>query len=101
MILYDIVSQIEGQAFFDGYYLSTGFGGGPCKTIFCSGRECTALKPGNGCRHPLKARASMEGVGMDAYLMATRLGWDIFPIGNQTKPSEVPYATRLGLILIC
>jgi len=99
--LYEIVSKVESQAFFDGHYLSLGFGAGPCKAFFCPRNECTALKLGHGCRHYLKARGSMEGAGMDAYLMAARAGWEVFPVGVRTLPSEVPCATRLGLILIC
>jgi hypothetical protein len=42
----------------------------------------------------------MEGVGMNAYLMATKVGWDIYPIGKSILPSEVPYGSKLGLVLI-
>ncbi|MFC1964250.1 DUF2284 domain-containing protein [Chloroflexota bacterium] len=97
---YEIVSKIEAQAFYDGYYLALGFAGGPCKNVFCPDIECSALLPGKGCRHPLRARGSMEGVGMDAFRMAARAGWDVYPIGGSTSPSEVPYGVRLGLVLI-
>jgi len=33
--------------------------------------------------------------------MATKVGWDIYPIGLSTSPEEVPYGLRLGLVLIC
>jgi hypothetical protein len=42
----------------------------------------------------------MEGVGMDVYTMATKIGWDIYPIGDATLPSEVPHGLRLGLVFI-
>jgi hypothetical protein len=42
----------------------------------------------------------MHAVGMDAYKMAVRVGWDIYPIGKATHSSEVPFASHLGLILV-
>lgn len=94
----DILGGIESQAFYDGYYLAVGFGSGPCKRLFCPNEDCAALKPGQGCKHPLYARSAMEGVGMDAYLMATKVGWDIYPIGR--SPSTAPHANRLGIVFI-
>jgi len=97
---YEIASRIEAEAFHDGYYFALGFAGGPCKSVFCPDDECTALIPGQSCRHPLRSRSSMEGVGMDAYTMATKVGWDIYPVGVSTLPSDVPCGLRLGLVLI-
>ena len=97
---FEIVGKIEGEAFHDGYYLATGFASGPCKRLFCPEIDCSALTAGQPCRFPLKARASMEGAGMDAYAMATKVGWDIYPIGRLTPPPEVPFGVALGLVLI-
>ena len=97
---HEIISKIEAEAFYDGYHLALGFANGACKSIFCPNNECSALVPGQRCLHPLRARASMEGGGMDAYTMAARVGWDIYPIGGATKASEVPHGVRLGLVLI-
>ena len=99
-MLSEIVSKIEAEAFYDGYHLALGFAGGSCKRLFCPDNDCTALMPGKGCPHRLKARSPMEGVGMDVYTMATRAGWDIYPIGRNTSPEEVPHGLRLGLVLI-
>jgi predicted metal-binding protein len=96
----EIVSKIEAEAFFDGYHLALGFAGGSCKRVFCPDTECAALLPGQPCRHPLRARSAMEAVGMDAFTMAAKVGWDIYPIGASTSPAEVPHGTRLGLVLI-
>jgi predicted metal-binding protein len=96
----EIVSKIEAQAYYDGYYLALGFGGASCKTTLCSNEDCSALQAGKSCRHPLKGRPSMHAVGMDAYKMAVRVGWDIYPIGKATHSSEVPFASHLGLILV-
>ena len=96
----EIISKIEAEAFFDGYHLALAFGSGPCQSIFCPNTECRALVPGQPCPHRLRARSPMEGVGMDAFTMATKVGWDIYPIGEATLPSEVPYGLRLALVLI-
>lgn len=97
---HEMISRIEAEAFYDGYYLALGLADGPCKSIFCPDEECSALISGQGCRHSLRARASLEGEGMDAYAMAARVGWDIYPIGRATSPSEVPHGVILGLVLI-
>jgi predicted metal-binding protein len=97
---HEIVGILEAEAFQDGYHLALGFGGGSCKGYFCPTQECTAIKVGQGCRHPLKARAAMEAMGMDVYTMIKRVGWDIYPIGERTPPSEVPFGLLVGIVLI-
>ena len=97
--LYDIVSAIESAAFYDGYHLALGFATG-CKSTWCPDEACSAIQPGGTCRHPLKARAGMDAMGMDAYTMATQVGWTIYPLGKNANPDAVPHGTRLGLILI-
>ncbi len=97
---HELISKIEAEAFFDGYYLALAFACGSCKSIFCPDIECSALVPGQPCRHPLRARSAMEGVGMDVFTMATKVGWDIYPIGEATPPSEVPCGAAFGLVLI-
>ena len=96
----EIIAKIEAQAFYDGYYLAVGFGGGTCKTIFCPDIDCQALVTGQSCPHRLKARSSMEAVGIDCFSTATKVGWEVYPIGQETAPEEVPYGLRLGLVLI-
>ena len=98
--LSEIVAKIEAEAFYDGYHLALGFGSGTCKALFCPDNECRALVMGQPCPYRLKARSPMEGVGMDVYTMAAKAGWDIYPIGDNTLPSEVPYGLRLGLVFI-
>ncbi len=100
MKTYEIISKIESQAFFDGYHLALGFACGPCKKFFCDKKECSALIPGQPCRHPLRARGSMEGVGMDVFTMATKAGWDVYPIGASIDPSEVPFGAVFGIVFI-
>ncbi len=98
--MFFVVSEIESKAFYDGYYLAMGFASGSCKNIFCFKKECQGLKPGEGCRNPLRARPSMEAVGFDAFGMAKYLGWTMYSIGGKSQPEDVPSASLLGLILI-
>ncbi len=98
--MHEIVAKLEAEAFYDGYHLALGFALGACKLFYCSNEECSALIQGQGCRHPLRARASMEGMGMNVYTMAAKIGWDIYPIGRRTKPEDVPCGHRFGLVLI-
>lgn len=97
---HEIVSRIEAEAFYDGYHLALGFASGSCKRAFCPDAECSALIPGKGCRHPLRARSSMEAVGMNAFTMAATAGWDVYPLGRSQQPADVPCGNRLGLVLI-
>lgn len=98
--VYEIVSKIESTAFYEGHYLAIGLGAGPCKELWCPVVECSALNLGVGCRFPLKATGSMEGVGMDVFAMAARMGWDVYPCGAGVKPEDVPQAMQAGLVLI-
>jgi predicted metal-binding protein len=96
---HEIVSKVEGEAFHNGYYLALGLADGPCKVLYCDGVECRVLK-GQSCRRGLKARYSLESWGMDAYRMAVRAGWDIYPIGVRTKKTDIPHGMTLGLVLV-
>lgn len=94
----NILLKIESEAFHDGHYLAVGFGGGACKLTYCHDEECQALKPGQSCRAPYRARASMESVGIDVFHMAARVGWDIYPIGK--SPSDAPHASLAGIVFV-
>jgi predicted metal-binding protein len=93
---HEIIAKIEAEAFHEGYYLAMGLGAGSCKPLYCPDAACTVLK-GEGCRQGLKARYSMESWGMDAFLMAARTGWEVYPGGK----SDVPFMVTLGLVFIC
>jgi predicted metal-binding protein len=98
--LNSVASELEAEAFYAGYYFALAFSSGPCKPVFCPGVECSALIPGQGCRARMRARGSMEGFGMDAYGMAVRAGWDIYPCGWRAKPEDIPHGRGVGLVLI-
>jgi predicted metal-binding protein len=98
--MHKIVSKIEAEAYYDGYKLSLGFAGGPCKAAFCPGAECSALIPGQTCRHPLRARAAMEAVGIDVMDLAAKVGLDVYPIGASVAAPDVPHGMRFGIVFI-
>jgi len=95
----EIVGKIETLAFADGYYLAVGFSSGSCKTTLCGGMLCQVLDSGR-CRFPLKARPSMEAVGIDVYGLATKVGWEIYPIYNGIDPNLAPCASSVGIVFI-
>jgi predicted metal-binding protein len=83
----EIVSSLEREVFLDGHHKAFGMGSGPCSMC--------ASCPEEGCRHPERARPSMEACGIDVFATARAHG---FPI-------EVLRSTRCegnyyGLVLI-
>lgn len=94
-----IAAKIELMAFADGYYLASAFGSGTCWSLLCDRKSCQALDNGI-CRFPLKARPSMEAVGIDVFGLATKVGWEIYPIYNGVDPDLVPCASCIGIVFI-
>lgn len=64
-LLHEIVCRIESLAIQQGYHFAAGLIGGSCPLC----EECVGVKSGLPCRHPFKARPSMEAMGID--VMAT------------------------------
>ena len=95
----EIVGRIETLAFGNGYYLAMGFGQFSCRKALCDLEMCLVLDGGK-CPYPLKARPSMEGVGIDVFGLVTKLGWDIYPIYRSVDPKEVARALSVGIIFI-
>ena len=99
--LFEIVNQLESMAFYDGHYLAFGLGAGSCRHSLCAdAKDCRALAEGR-CRHALRARPSMEAVGIDVFRMASSIGWDIYPIGSDAQPADIPKGTLAGLVVVC
>ena len=98
--IFNIVNKVESMAFYDGHYLAFGFAAGSCRHTFCSKQESCQAMEGKRCRISLRSRPSMEAVGIDVYKMVAALGWDIYPIGSDAKPEEIPKGTLAGLIII-
>jgi len=98
--VFGIVSEIESMAFYDGHYLAFGLAAGSCRHTFCGQeKSCRALE-GERCRFSLRARHSMEAVGIDVYKMVAEAGWEIYPIGSNAKPEDMPMGSLAGLVVI-
>ena len=98
--IHEIASAIEALAFNDGHYLAAGFAAGGCKTALCAGQICQFLDSGR-CRYPLKSRPSMEGVGIDVYDIATRVGWDVYPVAiRDADPDSIECAISVGIVFV-
>lgn len=96
----EIVGKVESAAFYDGHYLAVGFSAGSCLSSLCDPKlGCQVLK-GEKCRFPLKARPSMEAVGIDVYGLIAASGWEIYPYGSDANPEDIPVANLTGLVLI-
>ncbi len=95
----EIASQLEGMAFSMGYSYAVGFGSGSCRDTLCGALACAALDSGR-CAHLLKARPSMEAMGIELTGLLERLGWKIYPIYRTFKPERVPCGTTIGLTFI-
>jgi len=96
----EIASKVEALAFNDGHYFAAGFGAGGCKTALCEGLICQFLDSGR-CRFPVRARPSMEAVGIDVYRLVTEVGWEIYPVAHRgVDPDAVPCAISVGLVLV-
>ncbi len=97
--LSDTVSRIEHQAFYDGHHLAIAFAAGSCRSHYCNFKDCAVLKS-EPCRFPGRDRPSMESASMNVYRMVAEAGWEMYPIGTDINPANVPHATLVGLALI-
>lgn len=98
-IFENVLGAIEGIAYYDGYYFSIAFGQGSCKSLYCASEPCGVLT-GSGCRFPLKARPSMEAMGIDVFQICLKYGWEVYPCGRRLEPEDIPYILLVGLVLV-
>lgn len=96
---FEIAGKIETLAFASGYYLALGLCQFNCLRVLCNQETCSVLDGGE-CPFPLKARPSMEGVGIDVFRLVTKVGWDIYPIYKSVDPKVVPRALAVGIVFI-
>jgi predicted metal-binding protein len=95
----EIAGKIETLAFANGYYLAMGLCQFNCMRALCGQENCMVIR-GDKCSFPLKARPSMEGVGIDVFRLVTKVGWDIYPIYRSVDPKKVPRALAVGIVFI-
>jgi predicted metal-binding protein len=87
-MLYDIIDQIESLCLKAGYTFTAGLSAGSCSLC----EQCVGVSSGLPCRHPFRARPSIEGLGVDAIATARKAG---ITLGfNQQNTSWV------GLVLV-
>ena len=95
----NIAARIETLALADGYWFAIGFGAGGCRDTMCNGGLCQMLDSGR-CPNILRARPSMEGVGINVVDLVGRVGWAISPIYRSCDPKSVPCAISVGIVFI-
>lgn len=87
--LHEIVNIGEREAFQQGFRFAAGFIGGCCHLC----EQCVAVEGSRMCRHPFRARPSMEAVGIDVQATLEAAGLSLaFPIHD--------CVTWTGLILL-
>ena len=98
--IFKIVNELESMAFYDGHYLAFGFAAGSCRHTFCGSEETCKGLQGKKCRFALRARPSMEAVGIDVYKMVALAGWDVYPIGCDAMPADIPKGNLAGIVIV-
>lgn len=83
------VADLERNIFLRGAWKAFGLGAGPC--YFC--KDCPVEE--EQCRHPERARPSMEACGIDVFSTVKKLG---FPIDVVRTTRQCP--NYYGLILV-
>jgi predicted metal-binding protein len=87
--LVGIIHYIESLCIADGYPFVAGLSAGGC--LLCD--ECVGYQSGLPCRHPFKARPSMEAMGIDVVATAKKAGLHVTFAAVGTR-------SWVGLILI-
>ena len=89
-VLHELVNLGERLCFESGYRFATGLIGGCCRLC----EECIVMEPEGHCRHPFRARPSMEAMGIDVIGTLEKTGLPIlrFPVTDNV--------TWTGLILL-
>ena len=97
---WELVGRLESHIQSKGYDLAMAFSAGSCKACLCGNAPCPVLQD-EACRHPLKARPSMEGVGIDVFDLASKVGWDAYMI-RVIEPdlSEIPRVLSVGIVFV-
>lgn len=81
---YDMLVELEGDLFKDGYYKAFVFLAGPCHLC----KECGKMK-GEVCQFGYKSRPSMEACGIDVYQTARNNGFFIEPLREKEETQNI------------
>jgi len=99
LLVFQISALIKKKVKEEGYKAFS-FAASNCKEVVCYFHDdCRVLAQKKKCRHPDLSMPSMESVGMDVFKMAANVGWPIYPIGEQSKPFDIPHGLLCGLVL--
>ena len=82
-----IAYELEREIFLSGFYKAIGLGSGPCRIC----RKCSPKE----CKHPDRARPSMEACGIDVFATVRANGFTIEVLGDESCEGNY-----FGLILI-
>lgn len=97
--IFQIATGVETAAKNDGFESAEGYAAGSCKPVFCpEHKACQGLV--DECRHPDKARPSMESVGMNVMKAVQDAGWKIQEIKADGDPDDHPNVVLSGLVLV-
>jgi predicted metal-binding protein len=78
--LHGLMNRAERMAFREGFRFAAALIGGCCR--LCD--ECAAVRPGEPCRHPFRARPSMEAMGIDVLATLEKAGLEArFPVRDR------------------
>lgn len=83
-----ILSQLEREAFLEGYHKAFGMGAGPC-------RLCETCDTRGTCQHPAEARPSMEACGIDVFQTVRHHGFEVQVLKSPRTPGNF-----FGLLLL-
>lgn len=98
--LHEIASGVQKKAVLMGFLNAKGFAGGSCKTIFCADQEKCGVIAGAPCRHPLTAKPSMSGFGINVSKLIASAGWEMKRASLSTDAAPETPVTLCGLVLI-
>lgn len=71
--LQSIIGDLETFAFKSGFHMAAGLIGSEC--LLCD--ECVGRSSGEACRHPFKARPSMQALGIDVIRTSQKAGMPV------------------------
>ena len=80
---FDMLVDLEGEIFKDGYYKAFVFLAGPCRLC----KECAKLED-KACSFAIRARPCMEACGMDVFQTARNNGLFIEPLRERTDTNN-------------